>query len=290
MSLLRAELLKMHRRAMTYVLLAVLIGAMAFVILVVGLLVGALFRSLDDGQATPGNFDLLPAAYSVVGEFVFGLGSLLAIIYGGAIVGGEYSWGVLRNPIARGESRTSYMMAKATAMGIVISIGAVVAFVAGVLMVLLVAAVSRIPVGDVFAIDGLAGLARALMVGVPVLLERAAIGFLVAVLMRSQVAGIVVAVILYFAEPIVAVLGTLLTRGFIGGGRGDVEASVYWTQLLPFSVGSNVLAEGSATLIGAASQAVARVPAYVSLPVLLLYLVGALLGAALVIRRQEIVT
>ncbi|MDQ3937670.1 MAG: hypothetical protein M3253_03205, partial [Chloroflexota bacterium] len=89
MRLVGAELLKMRRRAATWVLLGILIGVMAFVFVVGGLLAAGLSRTFDE----VGEVQLFPAAYALVGDFVFGLGSLLAIVYATAIAGADYSWG-----------------------------------------------------------------------------------------------------------------------------------------------------------------------------------------------------
>jgi ABC-2 type transport system permease protein len=203
MRLVAAELLKMRRRTMTYVLLAVLIGVMAFVFLVVGGLIGSLISQSGDGGLGPLAPDIaLTTVYAVVGDFVFGLGSLLVIIYTGGMVGGDYSWGVLRNAFSRGESRIAYALAKAIGLAIVISIGVSIAFILGELMVLVVASTARLDLGNPLAASSLQDLGFALAMGLLVLFERAAIGFAVSVLLRSQVAGIVVGVVLYIAEPI----------------------------------------------------------------------------------------
>jgi TRAP-type mannitol/chloroaromatic compound transport system permease large subunit len=74
--LLSAELLAMRKRAATYVVLAVLLAIMAIVYLLVGYTTSA---TGTGGFA--GGVLTFPDAYAVVVQFVFGLGSLLAVIY-----------------------------------------------------------------------------------------------------------------------------------------------------------------------------------------------------------------
>jgi hypothetical protein len=286
MRLVQAELIKMRHRTMTWVLLGTQIGVMAFVFVAVGLLVGP---ALADVQGLP-----LPETHTpwrisgaIVGDFVFGgLGSLLVVIYAGAMVGAEYSWGVLRNPIARGEGREHYMLAKASAIGIVLCIGAAIAFVAGFLMVVITAIVAGLNMGP-FSLETLVQLAGGWGLGMVVLLERAAIAIAVATLLRSQLAGIVVAVVLYVAEPIIANIAAAVSQL---GQMFDPnpEPVVHWSQYLPFSVGSSVLNEGFVALPAPLPGLVANVPLWQALAVVLGYTTVAVVGAMLILRRQEI--
>jgi ABC-type transport system involved in multi-copper enzyme maturation permease subunit len=287
--LIAAELLKMRRRTMTYVLLITLITVMAFVFLVVGTLLSSLLSSIGggfDGESAGLPFNTV---YAIAGDFVFGLGSLLVIIYTGGIVGGDYSWGVLRNVFSRGESRVAYALAKAAALAIVVSIGAAIAFVLGELMILVVASTAHFDFGSPFAGTALTDLAKALGLGLLVLFERAAIGFAVTVLLRSQVAGIVVGVVLYIAEPFISGIATALSALGSLGGLGTQTPQVHWSQFLPFSIGSSVLSEAHASLGSLSAAFTPVVPLAQSLPVLLTYGVIALVVGCFFMRRQEIV-
>jgi ABC-type transport system involved in multi-copper enzyme maturation permease subunit len=290
MRLIGAELLKMRRRMMTYVLLITLISVMSLVFLVVGGLAGAFFQQVGNGIG--GELPAIPfnSVYAITGELVFGLGSLLVIIYVGGLVGGDYSWGVLRNAFSRGESRIAYALAKAAALAIVVSIGVTIAFGIGALMVLGVATTARIDLGSPFTADALTDLVKSLGLGLLVLFERGAIGFAVSVLLRSQVAGIVVGVVLYIAEPFISNILTLLSLiGQAGFGTGEPATTPHWSQFLPFSIGSSVLAEGHASMASFSAGLTPIVPIAQALPVLLLYGVIALALACFVMRRQEIV-
>jgi len=295
MRLVAAELLKMRRRQMSYVLPIVLVVVMAVVFLLIGSFLAFLFGRPCEGVDCPSLSSLgsLPfnTVDSLAGDFVFGLGSLLVMIYVGAIVGGDYSWGVLRNAFSRGESRVNYLLAKAAAIAIGVGIAAAICLVLGALMVLAVGSELRADFGSPLSADALADSAKALALGTLVLFERAAIGLAVTVLLRSQIAGIVVGVILYIAEPFVAGIAAAFSSIGSFTNLGTTAPQVHWSQFLPFTIGSSVLAEGHASLQGlaAGSGLTAVVPIQQSLPVLLLYGLIALAFACLVMRRQEII-
>ena len=132
---------------------------------------------------------------------------------------------------------------------------------------------------------------KAFALGVLVLFERGAIGFAVTVLLRSQIAGIVVGVILYIAEPFVAGIATTISN--IGAITGGQAPSVHWSQYLPFTIGSSVLAEAHASLQGLTndlgSAVTATVPLVQSIPIVIIYGAAALAFACFWMRRQEIV-
>ena len=111
------------------------------------------------------------------------------------------------------------------------------------------------------------------------------------VLLRSQSAGIVVGVILYIAEPFVAGLATTISA--IGAFAGGQAPAVHWSQYLPFTIGSSVLAEAHASLQGITSNlggaSLPTVPLVQSIPIVIVYGLVALAFACFVMRRQEIV-
>jgi len=291
MRLIAAELLKMRRRTMSLVLPVVLIIAMAVVFVVIGSFLGLLLRSdpgFDGPSLGPIGALQFNVIYAIAGDFVFGLGSLFVIIYTGGIVGGDYSWGVLRNAFSRGESRIRYALAKAAALALGVALAALVCLVLGALMVLLGGTLLGASFGPL-NLDAGIDFVKAFALGVLVLLERGAIGFVVTVLLRSQIAGIVVGVILYIAEPFIA--GLASTFAAIGALTGGQAPAVHWSQYLPFTIGSSVLAEAHASLqsLTAGTGITATVPLAVSIPVLLLYGVIAMAAACLIMRRQEIV-
>jgi ABC-type transport system involved in multi-copper enzyme maturation permease subunit len=244
MRLLQAELLKLRRRWASYVVLGMLVGVMALIMVLVGI------SSRDGGLQLR-----FPDAYGVISQFVFGLGSLLAIAYAAAIAGADWSWGIFGTVVARGEGRARYVLAKALGLAIALVIGAAVAFAAGIVLVHVAGALAGTrSVGDPFSGSGLTDLGASMGLGTLVLLERAGIGFAVAMLLRSQLAGVVVGIVLYIGE---AILGALLFAFSFSGsmgnplGPGGLERrGPEWYQFLPFSIGDSVLSAGPSVEFG----------------------------------------
>src|SRR3972149_2469069 len=102
-----------------------------------GLILAAVVAPANDRRADPdgGNALLLltfPLAYGFVLGFILGLGGLFAVIYGAAVAGSEWGWGTLKNAVARGESRSRYVVATFAGVALLTGIGLLVAFAAGV--------------------------------------------------------------------------------------------------------------------------------------------------------------
>jgi hypothetical protein len=288
MRLIRAELLKARRRSATWVILIV---ALVLMILT--------FLALGFAYQVTGIIEF-PAMYAVMGQFAFGLGGLLGLVYAAAMAGADWNWGVLRNVIARGESRPRYLLSKAAALALLLGGAALVLFAAGIVMSYVTGFLFNVPVASPLRGRGLLDLLENLALGYPVLLQRAAIGFAVAVVLRSQLAGAVVGVVLFVGESIMSLILTGITLANTFGG-GDFQGGLEpigpeWFQYLPISVGDYVInaAPGSSAFSSAAGGGLEDlilrpVPLEVALPLVLLYLVVALGIAVVSLNRQEIV-
>lgn len=141
-----------------------------------------------------------PGAYDLVLSFLFGLGGLVAVIYGAAIAGSEWSWGTLKNAVARGESRARYMLSTFAAIALMIAVGLALSFVLGVLLALLAATIAGVPTDGLTDADALARLPAMAARGWFAVVEQAALGFAIATLARSQLAGIGAGIAFYFGE------------------------------------------------------------------------------------------
>lgn len=283
--MLSAELLKLRRRWASYIVLLVLIVLMGLVFLLVG------FASQNSSSAAL--VVSFPGAYDLINQFVFGLGSLLAVAYAAAIGGADWNWGVIRVVIARGESRGGYILAKALGIAIVLLIGVLVAYLAGILFTFGAAALAHIQAGNPFGSGSLERLIRMIADGYLVLLERAAIGFGVAVLLRSQLAGVVVGIVLYIGETILAgvLLAITLSTRFGGpglNGRGIDSLGTQWFQFLPFNIGNSVLNSGTTSPNDIASALLQPVEINLAILVTVIYLVAALALAVITTERAEI--
>jgi ABC-type transport system involved in multi-copper enzyme maturation permease subunit len=284
MRLISAELLKMRRRTATYVMLGVLIGLMVLITAVVA-------SDKEAIQSIAG----FPGAYQSALDWALGaLGTLLALAYAAMIAGADWNWGVLRNVIARGESRTRYIVAKAVAIAIVLTIGVLIISAVSLAFVVLVGLLSKVRLGDPLSGLSLAILRDQLFLGWLVLLERASIGFAVAVVLRSQIAGVVVGIVLFIGESIVSsiLLVALIAEKLANPGE---PLPVQWFQFLPFAVGNEVRAAATSAAASPTNSGDfislflthAELPA--ALVVLLFYLAAALAISVLAIRREQIV-
>lgn len=282
--LVGAELLKLRRRWASYVVLGVLLGLMALVYLLIGALSGR------GSGGTGANLILrFPNAYAVINQFVFGLGSLLAVAYAAAIGGADWSWGVLRVVVARGEGRSRYVLAKAAGIGIVLVVGVLIAYGAGILFTLVAAGLASVAAGSPLGATSTETLWKSVVLGTFVLLQRAAIGYAVSVLTRSQVAGVVVGIILFLGESILATILTVMSIGSSFGGEGLAPRETQWHQYLPFSIGDSVLSAAASSLPSDLSEALLRpVSLEQAVAVTGVYLVAALGVAALATERAEI--
>lgn len=283
MRLLSAEILKLRRRWASYVVLLVLLVLMALIYGLVGL--SARGRT-GFGEET---FFTFPAAYAAINSFVFGLGSLLAVTYAAAIAGADWNWGVLRVVVARGESRVNYVLAKALGVAIFLLIGTLIAYAVGIALTLLAAGLAGADTGSPLRGDASGTLLRSLGYGYLVLIERAAIGFGVAMLLRSQLAGIVIGIVLYIGEQILVGILTGLALSGQFSGSGVERLSTQWYQFLPFTIGGSVLSAAVTSTPQQVSDVLLSPVSFgLAVATTLIYVVGALLISLLVTERAEI--
>jgi len=287
--LVRAELLKIRRRQATYVLFVIELVLTALVFLA-----GGRFWTIS-GLVS------FPQAYSTFFfQTIYQLGSLIAIVFAAAYVGADWNWGVLRTIVARGEGRERYLMAKFIALAITLAIALLLMFAAGFVLTFLQSVIYDIPMASPLRADGLQDLVVWIVVGFPVLLQRAAIGFAVAAIFRSQLAGAVVGIVLFLVESVLTTILTLLSatsslgNGGLGGGldNGIQPVGPEWFQFLPVTIGGDVLGAlpggGGLNSTDISSILLKPVPFPIATACVLVYLIVALALALIALRRQEI--
>jgi len=282
--LVRAELLKIRRRQATYVLLFIEVGLAALIFLATG-------RIWEQAQVVS-----FPRAYAIFEQVIFQLGGLLAIVFAAAYVGADWNWGVIRNVVARGEGRERYLLAKFVSVAIVLALATVLMFAVCFVLLYLQALIYNVPVANPFRANGLQDLLVWVVAGFPVLLQRAAIGFAVAAIFRSQLAGAVVGIVLFLVEAVVTTILTLITLSNsivndIGSG-GFQTTGPEWFQYLPISIGGNVFGAlpGAAGIAsGDISSALLNpVPFPAAMAGVFIYMIAAVVIALVALRRQEI--
>ena len=261
-----AGIRKLIRRPVTYVTLGLLVGLLALIYLAVG----ATARQAEAVDSGAGALLLVtfPAAYTLLLSFILGLGGLFAMIFGAAVAGSEWTWGTLKAAVARGESRSRYQLLSFAAMGVMVGIGLLLAFAIGVAVTFVAANLAQVPTTGVSDTKTLGTLPELLGRGWLALVESCALGFAIATVARSQLAGIGVGIAFYFGE------------GF---------ASIFLPDIVKFgpftSAGAVVATDSSAFGGGAAPVALAP---DVALLVVTAWLIGALFVTALFTERAEI--
>ncbi len=198
MALLSISLLKLVRRPASWVLLAILVGLIVMVFLGLAASAGQIEQIGEELQIRV----LLgfPTAYTTVIGFILGFGGLLAVVYAAAIIGADWAWGTIRGIVARGESRVRYTLITFLAIVIMLGIGILLAFAVGAVAAVLAAEAAGLGSEGATDPDTLAGIPELLgrtWLGVS---QQAAVGFAIAMLFRSQLAGIGAGLAFYFIE------------------------------------------------------------------------------------------
>ena len=248
--------------------------------LLVGLLGLILLASATVGQSNGGPRGAaaaralltFPGAYDFVLSFLFGLGGLVAVLFAAAIAGSEWSWGTLKSAVARGESRTRYMLGTFAAIAVMVAVGLLLAFLLGVALAVIAATIAGISTSGLTDTDTLARLPAMAARGWFAVVEQAALGFAIATLARSQLAGIGAGIAFYFGE------------GFASIFLPDI------VKYMPFAVARASVDTGSSGGFGgggAADVAGALAPD-TALALVAVWLVGSLLVTVLFTERAEI--
>ena len=200
MNLFFSTVRRLVRRPATWVTFGLLAALNVLILLAV-----AVTRGGGEAAFDPLALVTFPGAYAQILGFTFGLGALFALIYGAAIAGSEWSWGTLKAVVARGESRALYALATFAGIAFVAVVALLVSFGIGVLGGIAGATLAGV------SLDGL-GDAAALMAlpdsfarGALGIVTLSGLGFGIATLARSQLAGIGVGIGVYFAGTFAAV-------------------------------------------------------------------------------------
>lgn len=268
MRLFFSGLRKLVRRPATWVTVGLLMGLLALIIVAVGATANE--RASATREAAAKLLVTFPGAYDRILGFITGLGGLFAVIYGAAIAGSEWSWGTLKSAVARGESRVRYMLISYVSVAVMIAFGLMLTFAVGVIAAIVGAHLANVSTSGLGDAATLGGLPERLLKGWFAVVEEGALGFTIATLARSQLAGIGAGIAFYFGE------------GFASLFLPDM------VKYLPFSVANAALATGSSSAASGGFGAASALPADQALGLVGVWLVGALVVAALFSDRAEI--
>jgi hypothetical protein len=260
MRIFRSGVRTLIRRPATYLTFGILAGLLVLIIVAV--------TATGDELEGPEAFLIItfPFAYEIILTFIIGLGGLFAVTYGAAVAGSEWSWGTLKAVVARGESRSRYILLTFAAVAAFVLLGILVSFAVGVTAAYIGALVADVNTAGVDDTEALRDLPELFGRGWYAMVEQGAIGFAVATLARSQLAGIGIGIALFFGE------------AFAGIFLPDI------VPYLPFSAASSAVGIGGGPFEGGPgtlSQETAMI-------VVGLWLAGSLLVAAIFSERADI--
>lgn len=266
MRLFEAGLRKLIRRPATYITFGLLVGLLALIMLAVG---ATARQQTGAGSQQALLLVTFPGAYSIIVSFILGLGGLFAMTYAAAIAGSEWTWGMLKAAVARGESRSRYQLLNFAAIALLVGVGLVLAVVIGVLVALIGAGLAGVSTSGVTDSTAIAKLPELLLRGWLGVIEAGALGFAIATLARSQLAGVGVGIGVYFGES----FATIFLPDIVKYG--------------PFNAASAVVATSGGGGFGG-GNAPPRLEPDTALIVVVAWLIAALLVTALFTERAEI--
>lgn len=200
MRILVATLRKLVRRPASYVSLGLVAALLGLVF--VSIIVTARLSTEPSSALTTRAIVSFPNAWTNILQLILGVASFLALAYAGAVAGSEWSWGTLKSAIARGESRGGYQAATLFGVAVAVVIGLLVLYLAGIALSVVGSVVLGQPLDAVGDPDGIAAVPEALGRAIVALTLYVSFGYAVATVARSQIAGIAVAIVVYFVEGI----------------------------------------------------------------------------------------
>ena len=263
MRIFRSGARTLLRRPATWLTFGILTGLLVLIIVAV-----AATGEEGGGGDGPDGIILItfPFAYQLILTFIIGLGGLFAVTYGAAVAGSEWSWGTLKAVVARGESRSRYMLLTFAAVTAYLLVGIVLAFAIGVAAAFIGATLADVTTAGVDDTDALRDLPELFGRGWYAMAEQGAIGFAVATIARSQLAGIGIGIALYFGE------------AFAGIFLPDI------VRYMPFNVATAAVGIGGDGF-GAGPN---PLPQETAMLVVGAWLIGSLVVAAIVTERADI--
>lgn len=271
MRLFVSDLRKLIRRPASVVTVGLLLGLLVLIIIATAT-VSQRSGGLEARRALL--IVTFPGAYEIILSFMFGLGGLFAVIYGAAIAGSEWSWGTLKNAVARGESRARYMLLAFAAIAVMVAAGLAITFVIGTIAAVVGANIAGVSTAGLNDAATLGRLPEEAARGWFAVTEEAALGFAIATLARSQLAGIGAGIAFYFGET----FATIFLPDIV--------------KYMPFAVArASVAISGSAAAAGnggGGPGAASALPADTALLLVGAWLIGSLLVAVVFTERAEI--
>ncbi|MBI2858656.1 MAG: ABC transporter permease subunit [Chloroflexi bacterium] len=215
--LIDAELLKLRRRPMSFILLLVMVGILGLMYTLL-LAVSKANVPVQPGGPTGGDIEnllglrvALPFAFSMLSSF----GSMLAVILTAGAMGSEYNWRTIRTAVMNSESRGKLLWAKLVAVGLFVLAGMVAGVIVGFLISLVTTGIGGYKFDFSFlTLDYIWRQWLQFWRTFYTLLPFISLGFMLSIVGRSVIPGIGLGVGVLFLEGIVAMFMSL-SKGWI---------------------------------------------------------------------------
>ncbi len=269
MRLFGGGLRKLSRRTATIVGVLLTIALVGGIYLLLGVSANQIKQQSPAELEAVERVFVFPGAYDQILGLLLGFAGLIVVIYGAAVAGTEWTWGTMKAAVARGESRSRYVILNFAPIAVVAAIMLIGAYIAGILGAIGAAAIAGVksdPFGDTAVLSTLPEKLVRVWIG---LVEFAAMGYAIATIARSQIAGVGVAIGIYFGTSFGELVLPDILRWF------PFNATSYASNLSIASTNS-----GAATTHGLDPN--------VALVVVIVWLVAALASAAVFAERAEI--
>ncbi len=130
LKLIQAEWLKLSRRPLTWLLLAIFLLLLVIQIItpfLFAMLLGPVSGPLGIQMAELVRGTLFPGLFGTALGHANGMGGVFAIFLTAAAMGNEYNWGTLRTQLARHPQRTQYVLAKVATLMLLLTLGMLIA-------------------------------------------------------------------------------------------------------------------------------------------------------------------
>jgi ABC-2 type transport system permease protein len=206
--LIGAELFKLRKRKITWILLAVLIGVIILINFLLLAIAEVNFPSEPHGRMQ--NLLGLPVTFPLTLSILSSFGSVLAVVFLASSMGSEFNWRTIRVAVVSSESRFKLLGAKLISAAIFILIGMVLGLVTGLFISIVTTFIGGYKFDFSFASNSylweqFLQFWRTFYILIPYML----LGFMFSIVGRSAMPGISLGIGIIFLESVLTAFMTL---------------------------------------------------------------------------------
>jgi ABC-2 type transport system permease protein len=281
--LIRAELYKLRKRGMTWILLYVMVGIM----ILINLILFAISK-ISLPSRTPGELTNLADILNLSSSIPFSLsmlssfGAVMAVILMASSMGNEYNWRTIRIALISSEGRLKLLWSKLISVAILVVIGMVISVVAGFIMSMITNTIGGHTLHFGFMTGGylwdqFLQFWRTLFI----IMTFTLMGFLFSVVGRSAMPGIAIGVGILFLEPIITSF-----MGLASGWVSSIPKYLFSANVEAINA-LNKLPGGSSGIFGGANSTKAPSVPHAFI-VLALYMVVFLVVSLYLFKKRDV--